>query len=68
MVAECYVCGAVLTQRDTQTSKQENNQYAREFIKGKLFDGRIINYCQVCWKSFQEGLKIYRLCQVLQKK
>lgn len=29
-------------------------------FEGKLADNRIVSYCGDCWKTLQEGLKIWR--------
>lgn len=52
MMKKCYVCGCEV--------KYE--------IKGKLYNGRVVGYCPSCWKSLQEGLKVWRLRQKLQEK
>jgi len=46
----CYICNIDLTHP----------------IEGKLYDGRIVNYCSNCWESIQDGLKVRRLRQLLE--
>lgn len=61
---QCYICGGVITNQHTQNNM--NNQTL--ILQGELYDGRIVSYCVVCYKSLQEGLKTYRQRKLLKSK